>query len=105
MNIEIRDNVPKPVVASKAGRKSNYEFSKLTLGKSFVLNFVQVLGESASDVKAQKNFRRNFSNSVKNYNKKHVDAQTILSVADVTDPSLGGPGVGVWCEAKPEATV
>lgn len=101
MNIEIRDNVPKPVVASKAGRKSNYEFGKLSLGQSFVLSFEKVLGDNASDVKAQKNFRRNLINSVKNYNKKHEDVQTILSVADVTDPS----GVGVWCEAKPETTV
>ena len=101
MNIEIRDNVPKPVVASKAGRKSNYDFGKLSLGQSFVLEFTKVLGENASDVKAQKNFRRNLINSVKNFNKKHVNAQTILSVADEVDAS----GVGVYCEAKPEATV
>ena len=101
MEIEIRTNVPKPVVANKAGRKSNYAFGKLSLGQSFVLSFEKVLGEKASDVKAQKNFRRNLINSVKNYNKKHTDTQTILSVADVTEPS----GVGVWCEAKSEATV
>lgn len=99
MDIEILNNVPKPPQTSKVGRPQSYPFAKMTLGQSFVKQF------TSEDAKDRKNLKRNLSIAVSNFNKKNGNLQTILTVVDVADPKLGGPGVGVWCETKPEATV
>lgn len=90
MQFEIRNNVPKPEVTSKVGRKSNYPFAQMVLGQSFVVTY------TTTDKEDRQKARRNLQVAVKNFNEKHENLETVLSVAPLEDET----GVGVWCEAK-----